>query len=88
MVNGTSKERYSEVLKENIDKMWYLPVDPIRLGILHGALRLMLIHPEVKEKYTQAFKDIAGDMREWCLERYLEMGFTQEEVASLDSEFA
>jgi hypothetical protein len=37
-------QRYHEVIQGNIDKRWLLEVDPVSVGILHGALRLMLLH--------------------------------------------
>lgn len=79
--------RYSQVIQENIDKEWSLPVSPLEVGLLHGAIRLMLIHPEVEEKYSTDFKIIAGEIRTWCLDRYREMGFTEAELQELDSEF-
>lgn len=80
-------QRYSQVIQSNMGKLWFLQLEPVQVGLLHGALRLMLLHPEV-ENHSQAFKDLATELRQWCLRVYAEMGFTPDEIQALDSEFA
>ena len=85
-----TSERYTQVIMNSrVNRLrWDLPVEPLQVGVLHGAIRLMLIHPDVVQGYGHDFKATAGDLRIWCLDRFREMGFTEEEVQELDSEFA
>ncbi|GAG09489.1 unnamed protein product [marine sediment metagenome] len=78
-----TSERYKEVVLANAGTSWQLEIDPINLGILHGAMRLMLSHPHIT-KYSQGFKLPAEHIRNWCLTRFREMGFTEAEVQEMD----
>jgi hypothetical protein len=80
-------ERYKSVMAANSGRSWQLELDADSVSILHGALRLMMLHPKVKEGFSPMFKSMSQHLRNWCLVRFREMGFTEEEVKSLDSEF-
>jgi len=79
-------QRFIQVMQSNMGKLWILELEPVEVGLLHGAIRLMLLHPEVQKNYCQAFKDLAAEIRQWCLRAFAEMGFTAEEIEVLDSE--
>jgi hypothetical protein len=83
---AVGEERYKEVIVANSNRFWRLEVDAVSVGILHGALRLMMMHPKVQAQYSDSFKTMARHLRNWCLVRFREMGFTEEEVQTLDSE--
>ena len=44
-----SHARYSEVILANDGREFELKLTPLEVGMLHGAIRLMLLHPEVQE---------------------------------------
>lgn len=81
-----SAERYQEIMAENKGMTFPVIFGPVEVGLFHGALRLMLLHPEV-EDFSDSFICIAERMREFCLGAYLRMGFSEEEVEYLDSAF-
>jgi hypothetical protein len=83
-----SSDRYSWVMNANSSRRFFLELTALDVGIVHGAMRLLLMHPTVEETYTDDFKRLAGHLRRWCLVRFREMGFTEEEVRELDSELA
>lgn len=80
--------RYSTVMIENKDKVFNLPLSAWEVGLLHGAVRLMMMHPEVAGEYSEAFKNAARDVRTKCLAYLADMGFTPEEIEELNSEVA
>lgn len=80
--------RYSQVLEKNIDRKFLVDLDPIDVGLFLGAIRLMLMHPEVEAHYSQAFKDKANAWRLVLLRFLSEMGFTDQEVRDLNTMYA
>ncbi len=78
-----SFERYMEILKPIIDKPYQLILTPLKIGMLHGALKLVLEHPEIKNSHTPK-EDILKEIKSWCLMAFLDMGFSLEEMRWLD----
>lgn len=65
-------------------RLFHLKLLPIDVMVLHAALRLTATHPEVAVN-LHAYADRAKNIRDILLDFLLEMGFTEEEVAYLDS---
>lgn len=80
-------QRYHARMQANHGVLFPLSLNCIEVGLLHGAIRLMLLHPEVKD-YSDDFQRVANRIRSWCLIQYARMGFTPEEIEALDTEFA
>jgi len=78
-------ERYTEVLSENSQELFWLELDACEVGIIHSALRLMLMHPDVKEMPGD-FLIMAEGLRGRCLQLFRKMGFSEDEVKFLDSD--
>lgn len=79
-----SAERYIEVMLRNKDNEYAIKLNSIEVGMLHGALKLMLSHPEVidlcQDYHVMADALIAGFNK--CFKR---MGFTDEEIEDLNT---
>ena len=65
-------------------KIHLLPLTPLELTTLHGAVALVMRHPEVREKLKGAQLILTNLRKRLCL-LMVEMGFTQEEVEWLDT---
>jgi len=65
-------------------KIHVLPLTPVELTTLHGAVALTMRHPEVCEKLKGAQLILTNLRKRLCL-LMVEMGFTQEEVEWLDT---
>jgi hypothetical protein len=81
-----TSEEYAAVMRKNDGRTFWLELSALDVGILHGALRLMLTHPAVRV-LSDPFRDMAGRLRAWCVKKYLDMGFSQEQADYLDAEF-
>lgn len=80
-------ERYREIMLTNQDKEFVMPLKPVEIGLLLGAVRLMLIHPDV-EAYSPEFKQAAQNIRERLLNGFRIMGCSEDEIEALDTQFA
>lgn len=79
--------RYIEVVgaSERKGLTYSLELTPAEVGILHGAIRLMLLHPQVAETFSDSFKFGANRLRTACLKAFADMGFTPDEIEYMDS---
>lgn len=78
--------RYHDVISYATEhKMVFtLMLEPIEIGLISGALRLTLMHPGVRQ-FSDSFFALVEKLRGFCRESFLEMGFTEDEVESLQS---
>ena len=80
-----SQDRFSQVIGANDGKLYVLTLAPLDVAMFHGAVRLMLLHPEVREM-SDGFHDLAGRLKGFCQVAFADMGFSDEEIEFLDSE--
>jgi hypothetical protein len=76
-------ERYSKLMDEAKDTRFNLVVDRVGVGILSSALRLLILHPQTQQ-FGPTFKASATELRGWCRQQFLSMGFTEEDIKELD----
>lgn len=76
-------ERFAEVLRNNEGKLFGLGVGVNQVSVLHGLIALAMDHPGMQE-LSEASK-VAQRIRDWCLQCFRSMGFSDEEVAQLDT---
>lgn len=77
-------ERFEEVLRASEGKITFrLSLGGAQVSILHGLLSLAMDHPGVQE--LESSMGIARGIRDWCLDCFREMGFSDEEVAQIDT---
>jgi len=76
-------DRYSEVLLEHQDEIYYIAIRASETPILHGLIALAAAHPGVK-KLGWPTKRFITQVRYWCRERFKEWGFSPEEAEYLD----
>lgn len=81
-------DRYSEIIKANTDRAFPIILTALDVGIIHGAIRLLLMHPEVETNYSQVFKERATHWRQQMLTFFREMGFTEQELEEIDNQLA
>lgn len=80
-----SQERYVRVMFDNMEKEYVLELNAVQVGMLHGAVRLTLLHPEVRVM-SQDFRGMLEHLRSWCRTCLGDMGFLEEEIEYLDTE--
>lgn len=78
-------KRCAEVMIENKDKVYTWELNSWEVGIVHGMIRLSLERPAAPS-YCATFMQGVERLRELCVKAFDDMGFTQEEIESLDSE--
>jgi len=76
-------QRYSKLMDDAKDKKFDLKVDIVGVGILQSALRLLILHPQT-QIFGPSFKSSASELRAWCRQQFLNIGFTEEEMKELD----
>jgi hypothetical protein len=76
-------ERYNKLMDAAVDKRFNLTVDRVGVGILASALRLLILHPQT-QAFGPTFKASANELRGWCRQQFLSIGFTEEEIKELD----
>lgn len=79
-----SQERYSEAIHSNDGRTFQIELTPLEVGLIHGAIRLMLLHPDVA-RFSFSYHLEAENLRSVFLSIYREMGFSDEEIEYIDS---
>lgn len=75
-------QRFIEVLTPHMEADFIMPVKGWQVGFLHGMIALAMTHPDMKKLgNVEAF---GQQVRDWCKQTFLSMGFTSEEVEMLD----
>jgi len=77
-------ERYSELVTGCI-KSFKVEFNALEIGLLQGAMRLLKMHPEVKN-FSPDFHVMVEKMLDFTRDCFREMGFTEEEIEYLNSE--
>lgn len=77
-------ERFGEVLRANQGKRYAFGLGAAEVSILHGLISLAMEHPDV-QKLGQPTLEIARSIRDWCVDCFVDMGFSPEEVEQLDT---
>ncbi len=77
--------RYAKLMDEAKDKRFSLVIDRVGLGILLSSLRLLILHPST-QNFGPEFRGSATELRAWCRQQFLSIGFTEEEIKELDPE--
>jgi len=77
-------KRFQEVVTstEGQGKKYTLTLTPIQVTTLHGAIALVMRHPEVK---TKDIMSVLKAIRQETLDLMRLMGFTEDEVQYLDT---
>ncbi|MBW2675071.1 MAG: hypothetical protein JRD89_16950 [Deltaproteobacteria bacterium] len=79
-----TRERFKEVLRASEGNQYELALGVAQVSILHGLLSLAMDHPGLQELGGPTMT-IARRIRDWCLSCFKEMGFSDEEVAQIDT---
>lgn len=77
-------ERVEQVLKASEGNQYELALGVAQVSVVHGLLSLAMDHPGVQE-LGELTLGIARGIRDWCLDCFREMGFSDEEVAQIDT---
>ncbi len=78
-------QRYAKLMDDAKDKRFDLVLDRVGLGIVLSSIRLLLLHPST-QNFGPDFRGSAQEVRAWCRQQFLSIGFTEEEIKELDPE--
>lgn len=76
-------ERLEVSLSHSQYESYTIHANPVSLTIIHGALLLMLSHPEAK--FTPASRQLIAEIRAACIRMYGVFGLSQEDADFLDT---
>lgn len=77
-------KRNLEVLKKSKGRTFTFTFSAPEIGVLHRAVRLMLLHPAV-EGISDLDESVFGKLLSFCFSCLSKMGFTETEIAEMDS---
>ena len=78
-----TKKQFAEALERHTSEEYHLVLKGWQVPILHGLIALAADHPGIKELGWPT-KQVIGEVRSWCCQKFGMWGLTPEEVEYLD----
>ena len=78
-------KRYSELMAENKGKAFvFSPLGPWEVGLVYSAIHALSGYFEQADAVSPTFNEAAERLKGMCLRAFEEMGFTAEEMESME----
>jgi hypothetical protein len=75
--------KFVEAMKQQALRVYTYGFRPYEISLFHGLIALAADHPGIQDMSSYTHAQIYR-FRKWCMEKWVEMGMTQEEAELLD----